>query len=516
MTVGPCLRLGHKIYTTRCGRGIHNCILRNVEKSRECPVYHSFVLPLLTEEICVQPVPVLADNLAYIVWKPSSNQCLLIDCGASTNVIEQIENLNLIPFAILSTHKHFDHTFGNKKLKKMYPNMRVYGSITDKPLKHTHLIEEDGQVLKLIGFEIICIQTGPHTRGHLCYYFPSTTPVVFVGDFLFYGTYGCLFEGSTETFKASLNKFLQIINVDTLMYFGHSAVEQALTRDSYRYLMNIHSTTIEQLAWKYLTILMYICNYQGGTLTEAGGLNYRTFSVELFLILQGMKDISHEDVIEFLKKILVDLGIERLSLINPYIYNAATYLEHHLKIRFNHPTKPKIYESNNITHHNTCGCKACKKFEVVHKSTEDYLNVPVTLTFEILNNIEIAKAVLLLKCKIPGWEDDKKKMFMTIIRNQIIFLESRARFFTVEPLRFPDDSSSDSGIRQICPAHVNTKIKPKKMGEMEQLRVETELSNITAQNSLLPGKNSPTAYLSAYEKEEDIPYIDDSDHSTSL
>ena len=70
----------------------------------------------------IQIIPVLCNeknmaNYAYILHDKSDNQTIIIDAAEAIPIIKKLEELNLTPSHILTTHHHFDHVGGNLPLK---------------------------------------------------------------------------------------------------------------------------------------------------------------------------------------------------------------------------------------------------------------------------------------------------------------------------------------------------------------------------------------------------------------
>ncbi|KAM5127329.1 putative hydrolase PNKD, partial [Mantella aurantiaca] len=79
----------------------------------------------------VIPIPVLSDNYSYLVIDTASSQAVAVDPSDPVAVQAYLEREGVTLEAILCTHKHWDHSGGNKALKKHYKSCRVYGSSSD-------------------------------------------------------------------------------------------------------------------------------------------------------------------------------------------------------------------------------------------------------------------------------------------------------------------------------------------------------------------------------------------------
>ena len=229
--------------------GLHSRVGRGSgvkgRKGKLIPPQHSRSAEQRTEvvkgRVYVHPIPQLLDNVGYlIVCCPPQGiiapiLSLLVDCGDAVSALAQIELIRDIHYsklsskpkieihAILSTHKHHDHTAGNKKLlndsKTSRTLKRVYGGAIEKvpycnsPLRNGDLIvlpKVDGNDMSDV-VEIECIAVPSHTRGSIVYSLrnrstmqrgmalgtPSRGDIVthlFTGDAMFSGGGGVAFE----------------------------------------------------------------------------------------------------------------------------------------------------------------------------------------------------------------------------------------------------------------------------------------------------------------------------------
>ena len=123
-----CFPLLYRIYLTGVGRMMHDSALNKVRTNR----YHPHVKysqksnapEYLYEDgnLQVIPVPLLEDNLAYIVlWKPTGKN-FLVD-PADIDAVEEVKtayNIEGAPECILCTHKHWDHAGHNGRFAERY------------------------------------------------------------------------------------------------------------------------------------------------------------------------------------------------------------------------------------------------------------------------------------------------------------------------------------------------------------------------------------------------------------
>eukprot|EP00035_Acanthoeca_spectabilis_P003624 m.94411 g.94411 ORF g.94411 m.94411 type:complete len:172 (+) comp12246_c0_seq1:329-844(+) len=90
---------------------------------------------------------------------------------------------------VLTTHNHWDHAGGNKKIAKIIAGLEIFGGRGDGAEGVTKEVG-NGDVVDVGKLKISVIETPCHTVGHVCYY--VNEKAVFTGDTLFVA--GC---GST-------------------------------------------------------------------------------------------------------------------------------------------------------------------------------------------------------------------------------------------------------------------------------------------------------------------------------
>lgn len=166
-------------------------------------------------------------NYAYILTDEATRQTIIIDAAETTPIIQKLEELNLTPSYILTTHHHFDHVGGNEALKEKY-NLQIIApekEFTKVPAADIPAISQ--QLIKLQGFEITPIAAPGHTKGHLLYYLPKEN-FLFTGDVLFNCCVGGLFEGTPAEMFASLQKIKELPD-DTQIFPGHEYTRSCLS-----------------------------------------------------------------------------------------------------------------------------------------------------------------------------------------------------------------------------------------------------------------------------------------------
>jgi glyoxylase-like metal-dependent hydrolase (beta-lactamase superfamily II) len=226
-------------------RGFHSrCVEQKIE--------------IVKGRVYIHPIPQLLDNLGYLivclprpktgqVVSPQNNHddkitvqdtsdpdpivAIMVDCGDAPATIKAIELIqechyryhdqNIQIQSICSTHKHHDHTGGNKELVTKYKTIhQVYGGAVER-VPHCTDFLINGQQLVLPKFgtndmseliEIEAVAVPAHTRGSIVYRLSSkATPegaeYLFTGDTMFSGGSGVPFEADTsQETESQVNK----------------------------------------------------------------------------------------------------------------------------------------------------------------------------------------------------------------------------------------------------------------------------------------------------------------------
>ena len=198
---------------------------------------------VVRKRIYIHPLPQLLDNVGYlIVCVPPrrSNQGspifgILVDCGDADSVMDQIELIRDVHYAhiehnaieiraVLCTHKHHDHTAGNKGLlNSNNGTLRdIYGGAIERVPYCTKKVangdfidlpyEGDNIMSDLV--EIECVSVPSHTRGSTVYALRNkpynnemlsqdvqVASYLFTGDAMFSGGGGVSFESDLQFSK---------------------------------------------------------------------------------------------------------------------------------------------------------------------------------------------------------------------------------------------------------------------------------------------------------------------------
>jgi hydroxyacylglutathione hydrolase len=165
------------------------------------------------------PIPAFSDNYIWVVREGAA--AAVVDPGDAGPVLAYLDREGLALTAIVTTHHHGDHVGGNAALLARFP-VPVFGPAHETIPGRTHaLVEGDTITVPGLGLALRVLDVPGHTAGHIAYVsLDSASPIAFVGDTLFAGGCGRLFEGTAAQMAASLAK-LAALPADTRVYCAH-------------------------------------------------------------------------------------------------------------------------------------------------------------------------------------------------------------------------------------------------------------------------------------------------------
>lgn len=175
--------------------------------------------------LSVQAVKAFDDNYIWLIRRPDRPQVVIVDPGDAEPVIAALSAQSLEPVAILITHHHWDHVGGIDDLLAHYPQTQpipVYGPATET-IPHISQPLGEGDIVHIdaLDADFRVMDVPGHTAGHIAYFHSGeANNLVFVGDTLFAGGCGRLFEGTPAQMHDSLNRIAALPD-DTQVYCAH-------------------------------------------------------------------------------------------------------------------------------------------------------------------------------------------------------------------------------------------------------------------------------------------------------
>jgi len=175
---------------------------------------------------------------SYLLADEVTREAALFDPGMESEPVADIlARERLIVTAIINTHGHFDHVFGNAYFKaktgapllmhradldlvKRLEEQSLYFGFRATPSPPPDRFLEEGDEVRVGGIRLRVLHTPGHSPGGICL---VTDGTAVVGDTLFAGSIGRtdLPGGSAETLLTSIREKLLTLPDDTVIYPGH-------------------------------------------------------------------------------------------------------------------------------------------------------------------------------------------------------------------------------------------------------------------------------------------------------
>ena len=190
-------------------------------------------------QIKVVQVGLLSTN-CYLVMNDDTLEGFIVDPGDETiKINSEIEEMGMVPTAILLTHGHFDHIMAVGELKLKY-NIKTYAYeaeaevLSDSYMNSSarlgrkrytltpDVLLKDYEELSPAGITVKSLFTPGHTLGGACY-FLEEQKLLFSGDTLFCESIGRtdLPTGDSDLLIKSVRTRLAVLPEDTFVLPGH-------------------------------------------------------------------------------------------------------------------------------------------------------------------------------------------------------------------------------------------------------------------------------------------------------
>lgn len=163
------------------------------------------------------PIPAFSDNYIWMIESAGTEAVAVTDPGEAGPVLATLEKRRLKLVAILLTHHHDDHVGGVEELRERH-GVPVFGPAREAIHGVTRPIS-DGDVVALpeLDLSLGVAEVPGHTAGHVAYLGPG---FALVGDTLFAGGCGRVFEGTMEQMYGSLSRLAEL-PPPTLLFCAH-------------------------------------------------------------------------------------------------------------------------------------------------------------------------------------------------------------------------------------------------------------------------------------------------------
>lgn len=180
----------------------------------------------------------------YVIWDENKTGAIL-DCGPFTSaerseISDFIEKEGIKITALLNTHLHLDHCFGNEwaaekygveptanrldvpigeSLQRSLASFNLQSDVKYRPVQH---FVEDGDVIQVGQLSFTCLLVPGHSPGSICYYC-AKEEVLFSGDVLFKGSVGRtdLPGGNTLSLLRGINEKIKPLPQQVTICCGH-------------------------------------------------------------------------------------------------------------------------------------------------------------------------------------------------------------------------------------------------------------------------------------------------------
>ncbi len=235
----------------------------------------------------VHGLPAATDNVVWVLEDHAEGRAAIVDGPDAAAALALIEQRGLFLSTVLLTHGHGDHVGVVHDLgrRDLLGGVSVVGGAHSRlPLPSLTYRVEDGDHAPFA--DALVLRTDGHVTGHVSYVIED---LVFVGDTMFAGGCGYLFDGPAAAMWASLER-LAALPPETHVFCAHE-----YTEDNLRFALSVAPEADDPVWNRYEQVVQRRAQGHAALLTTIGeeratNVFVRAGSAERFAALRQAKD----------------------------------------------------------------------------------------------------------------------------------------------------------------------------------------------------------------------------------
>jgi hydroxyacylglutathione hydrolase len=182
-------------------------------------------------------LPAFEDNYLFVLVDSANATAAVVDPGDGMVILNALKAKDLQLTHIFLTHHHGDHLGGVRLLQECFPEAHVFASAYDVERNRIPTVSkskiiplESDDSVAFAGRKADIVPVPGHTLGHIAYVFEKDLQGVidvFIGDTLFGGGCGGIFEGTHAQMLANMQT-LRNLPDQTRLWCAHEYTEKNL------------------------------------------------------------------------------------------------------------------------------------------------------------------------------------------------------------------------------------------------------------------------------------------------